>query len=342
MPWTRRFQPTHFREVCGNEATVRIVQRLAHSATAMPHLILCGPVGCGKTTLVQCLIRNASPRRPTAVVPVHAYDDVQENTFRDRMHFLVARMHSLAKDDPHFYAFVLVENVDSMTNAFQMAVARLFEDVQLKHHIKFVFTCTRPHALLPILASRCMMVHLAALDEAATRKLARRVAKKAKMPLSNAAITALHYVASGDGRVLVRALETLYTLGGVPKIQADTVMALFDVPPPHHLVDALCLCLDGQSHAAWQLLQQHVLQQGYSVGDCYTAIRRLLLDPEGARPFVANTAALDRLKALPEPKRMHIVKHLGRVHMMAVQGMASHVQLTGLLASITTTTTTTA
>ncbi len=332
IPWTRRFRPSRFQDVCGNETTVKIIQRLARKALALPPLILTGPVGCGKTTLTHCLVRNLRPL-PTAVVQVHSYDDVQENTFRDRMHFLVARLTTLSQE-PSAYALVVIENVDSMTNAFQMAVSRLFEDKTLYQRVKFVFTCTKPHLLLAMLTSRCLALPLTSLDDVAIQRLARRIAKKAKMPLSHDAVRALRYVVSGDARLLVRAMETLYMLGGAPKVTAQTVMALFDVPPPHHMVDALVQCLNGDSHGAWRLLQEHVLQQGYSVADCYTAIRRLLLDPDGAQAFVANTDALNRLRHLPEVVRMHIVKTLARAHMMAVQGMASHIQLTGLLSFI--------
>lgn len=326
-PWVQRFKPNKFLEVCGNSNTVHTLQHLARQPHALPHLILSGPVGCGKSTLTHCLVQNARPS-PAVVVTVYSYDDIQESTFRDRMHFLVARLQSDA------FAFVIVENVDSMSSAFQMAAARLFEDPILQHHITFVFTCTHAHLLLPVLTSRCFMLHLASLDDAAIYRLARRVAHKAKMPLSNDAIVALRYIVSGDARALVRSLETLYMLGGTPKITAQDVIALFDVPPPHHMVDALVQCLHGESNAAWQILQKHILMQGYSVGDCYTAIRRLLLDPDGARPFVANKDALNTLKALPEDVRMRFVKTLSRTHMMAVQGVASHIQLTGFLASL--------
>lgn len=332
VPWTQCFKPHRFRDVCGNEETVKTLQRLAYKAHAMPHIILTGPVGSGKTTLAHCLLRNMKPT-PSAVVHVHSYDDVQEQTFRDRMHFLVARLETLTKRKDA-YALVVIENVDSMPNSLQMSVARLFEAPLLKQRIHFVFTCTKPHLLLPMITSRCLVLHLSALSPHAIRKLARRIAKEAKIPISQKAMQALRYVVSGDARLLVQSMETLYMLGDVPKIDTNTIMALFDVPPPHHLVHVFHFAMCNKTHRAWQYLQKHVLQQGYSVVDCYTAIRRLLLDPDGVVPFVADKSHLDALCQITEHDRLHLVKVLGRVHMRAVQGMASHIQLTGFLSAV--------
>ena len=53
--WVNKYRPTSFEEVVGNEDVVRRFQMMA-ATKHVQHMILCGPTGVGKSSLIELLI----------------------------------------------------------------------------------------------------------------------------------------------------------------------------------------------------------------------------------------------------------------------------------------------
>lgn len=56
LPWVEKYRPTILDDVVGNEDTIERLKAISLDGN-MPHLILTGSPGTGKTTSVQCLAR---------------------------------------------------------------------------------------------------------------------------------------------------------------------------------------------------------------------------------------------------------------------------------------------
>ena len=57
MLWIERYRPKEFIEILGQEPSIRLLSSFAKDHT-LPHLILTGPHGTGKSVAVECFART--------------------------------------------------------------------------------------------------------------------------------------------------------------------------------------------------------------------------------------------------------------------------------------------
>jgi DNA polymerase III delta prime subunit len=123
---------------------------------SIPHLMLSGSAGTGKTTLAKLLINQ---------LEVDQYDVMFANGSKEaRKVEWVDRLISFCQTMP-FGAFkvVLIDEADYMNpNSVQPALRNLMEDYS--QTVRFILTCNFPHKIIAPLHSRCQGFHIVKTD----------------------------------------------------------------------------------------------------------------------------------------------------------------------------------
>jgi replication factor C subunit 2/4 len=88
LPWVEKYRPQHLSEIVGNAETVERLQVMARDGN-MPHLLVSGMPGVGKTSSVVCLAREllggAGARWREAVLELNASDERGIDVVRGRI-----------------------------------------------------------------------------------------------------------------------------------------------------------------------------------------------------------------------------------------------------------------
>jgi replication factor C small subunit len=123
---------------------------------SIPHLMLSGSAGTGKTTLAKLLIKQLG---------VDEYDVMYANGSKEaRKVEWVDRLISFCQTMPYGqFKVVLIDEADYMnSNSVQPALRNLMEDYS--QTVRFILTCNYPHKIIAPIHSRCQGFHIARTD----------------------------------------------------------------------------------------------------------------------------------------------------------------------------------
>ncbi|KAF6006369.1 replication factor C subunit 4 [Brettanomyces bruxellensis] len=313
LPWVEKYRPRYLKDVVGNKDTIESLERIAQQGN-MPHMILSGLPGIGKTTSIMCLARELfhddQKLMKNAILELNASDDRGIDVVRNQIKQFAQKKVSLP---PNREKIVVLDEADSMTPGAQQALRRTMEIYS--NTTRFAFACNQSSKIIEPIQSRCAILRFSRLKDEEVLLALQRIVDKEKIEFTEDGLAALIFTAEGDMRQAINNLQSTYY--GFNLVNAENVYKIVDSPHPLLISKMLMLATEGKIDESLDVLKQ-LWDKGYSAIDIITVSFRVM----------------KTMYKLSEEKRLEVIRLIGFTHMRILDGVSTFLQLACMLSKI--------
>lgn len=154
--WVEKYRPTTIEEYIFHDKALESATAKMLADKSIPHLLLSGVQGSGKTTLSEILV-NELDVDETDVLVINASDENSVDVMRDKIKGFIS---TYAMGE---FKVVRLEEADYITLNGQGVLRNMMDDYQ--DVARFILTCNYENKIIPALKSRCQQFRFKAGDK---------------------------------------------------------------------------------------------------------------------------------------------------------------------------------
>ena len=268
--WVEKYRPATLDDVVGQGAIVERLQSYVDTGN-VPNMLFSGPAGVGKTTCAHALSRELyGDTWQQNFTELNASDERGIDVVRDKIKSF-ARTAPIGDAE---YKIIFLDEADSLTRDAQPALRRTME--MYTNTCRFILSCNYSSNIIDPIQSRCAVFRFSPVDDDAIVERLRVIAADEDVDVTEDGLEALAYVAQGDVRRAVNALQAAAGLGET--VDEEAVYDTTSTAREEDVREMLELALDGDFASARGRLEALIDERGIAGGDLIDQMHRTATD----------------------------------------------------------------
>jgi replication factor C small subunit len=211
------------------------------------------------------------------------------------------------------FKVIFLDEADALTQDAQAALRRTME--MYTRTCRFILSCNYSSKIIEPIQSRCAMFSFRPLRSEDVEQYLKHIAKAEKLEITKDGMEALIYVASGDMRRGVNALQVAAAMG--TKIDDEAIYKSTQTVKPEQIQTLINTALKGDFTRSRKLLEDLLIDYGLAGEDLIKQIHKNIYDLQ-----------------IKERDKVRLVDRVGEVEFRMVEGANERIQLEALLAHL--------
>ncbi len=272
-------------------------------------MMFTGPPGVGKTASAVSIARELfGDTWQSNFTELNASDERGIDVVRHKIKNF-ARTSPVGDAD---FKIIFLDEADALTIDAQSALRRTME--KYTRTCRFILSCNYSSKIIEPIQSRCAVYRFGPIMDEAVEERVRYIATEEQIDITEEGVDAIKYVAHGDMRKAINALQSAAMLDAT--IDRDAIYQITATARPEEIEKLISDAYKGDFAESRRKLGDLLTKQGLSGEDIVGQIYRAVFD-------VAD---------IPDRKKIELIDKIGETDFRITEGANERIQLEALLA----------
>lgn len=293
LPWVEKYRPTIIDNIIGNKNIKEALNSYLKQKT-LPHLLLHGPSGTGKTSIINSYARQAyKDYYNMMVLQINASEERGIEIIRNKVkNFVITKC--IYKVQP--FKLVILDEADSMTFSAQSMLRRIIEDYT--ENARFCLICNKVKNIDLAIQSRCTQFKFSNLPKDEMKNAIITICKDNKIKYTDDGLDFLIKISRGDMRKAINNLQSItmsYKL-----IDYNNVCTFFGYPSKKDISLIYDTIMKNNLQKSYEIIKNIIYSNQYSYLEIINETHHFLLQKFLNNQIEYNkfSSIIDKLKNL--------------------------------------------
>lgn len=315
LMWIEKYRPRTLADVVNQKESIEGIKALLKTPATIPHLLLSGPPGTGKSSVALCIARQLMGENfRRLVLELNASDERGIGVVRERIKGFAQVIQATPSGVQ--FGLVILDESDEMTRDAQTALRRIMETSS--RTCRFILICNYQSGIIEPIQSRCSVFRFRYLDRKEAGEHMMRICKAEHVNADPIAIQRIFELSGGDLRSAINYLQVAATSSKEGKLDLATIEKVVPSSENEMVRSMLKLALGGEFVKARDVMYELMGKHGLSGREIVR---------------VANREAT-RMPELAAERQVEVIRALGECDYRLTQGANDDIQISAMLAQL--------
>jgi replication factor C small subunit len=313
--WIEKYRPIALDDVVDQKEAVEGIKALLRTPATIPHLLLSGPPGTGKSSVALCIARRLmGDNFRKLVLELNASDERGIGVVRER----IKGFSQIIQATPSGVQFglVILDESDEMTRDAQTALRRIMETSS--RTCRFILICNYQSGIIEPIQSRCSVFRFRLLDGKDAVEHLSRICKAENVDADPKALERIFELSGGDLRSAINYLQVAAIRSKGERLDISAVEKVVPAAENELIREMLSLALKGDFIKARDMMYDLMGKHGLSGREIIRGANR----------------EVSRITGLDSENQVDVIRAIGECDFRLTQGANEDIQISAMLAQL--------